>query len=265
MRVSKRDLILRAIIQDYLKFGLPIGSSELQVKMNLDISPSTIRIYLKKLSEEGALNQLHVSSGRIPTYSALENYWNDVIKPMHTLDINNLELIEESAKEFGIFCKVEKSAKDLLKEVISVEQRYIILVFQKNEIILKYSEQVKRFLSNLIGSDIKELKSISAQVGLYELHDKLEQLFATSHLLQEGESELYAIAKEVGNINFINLILNSELVSKLKIGVYFKDFVPSGCMAVKHLATVNGDEASLFCFGKIESNFEEFLHLTCKS
>jgi heat-inducible transcriptional repressor len=258
-RVSKRDFILKSIIQEYLKYGLPIGSSELQIKMNLDISPSTIRIYLKKLSDEGALNQLHVSSGRVPTYSALENYWNDVLDPKRSLEIKNLDFVETKVKEFGLFCKVEKRSKDLLKEVMSVQDRYIILVFDKNEIVLKYTEQVKRFLSNLVGVDIKELKKITAQVGLYELHDKIEQIFTSDYLLQEGESEVYEIAREYKNFQIIDLLLNTELISTLKEGVYFKEFVPKGCMAVKQMARIDEDDVSLFCFGRIQSNFGEFL------
>lgn len=264
MRVSKRDLILKSIIQEYLKFGLPIGSSELQIKMNLNISPSTIRIYLKKLSDEGALNQLHISSGRIPTQSALENYWQDVIQPTRSLNIKSLDLVENSVSQFGIFCKVEKNSKDLLKEVMSVQDKYLVLAFDKSEIVLKYSEPVKRFLSNLVGCDIKELKNISSQVGLYELYDKIEKHFSSSHLLQKGESEVYAIAKEYGKIDVVDVLLSTGLISKLKEGIYFRDFVPRGCMAVKHLATVNDDDVSLFFFGRLESNFEEFLHYTCE-
>ena len=37
---SKQELILESIIQAYLKSKMPIGSSELQMKMPLEISPS---------------------------------------------------------------------------------------------------------------------------------------------------------------------------------------------------------------------------------
>ncbi|MBE0492064.1 MAG: HrcA family transcriptional regulator [Sulfurospirillum sp.] len=263
MRISKRDLILQTIIQEYVKFHLPIGSAQLQVRMNLNISPSTIRIYLKKLSQEGALDQLHVSSGRVPTQSALQEYWTKTIHPKNTLRIKSLDHIANGVQEFGLFCKVAKTHKDLLKEVMSVADRYLILVFDRSEIVLKYSDLVKRFLSNLIGCDILQLKKISAQVGLYELHDKIEQIFSLSHMLQSGESQVYALADQFGKMGMIEEILHPEFATSLQEGLYFKDFIPKGTMAVKHLAKLDEDAVSLFFFGRLESNFEEFLMHTC--
>lgn len=258
-KVSKRELILQSIIQEYLVSGTPIGSSELQVKMNLDISPSTIRIYLKKLSEEGSLIQLHVSSGRIPTINALAEYWVETIHPNESLSIDNIENVEISAKEFGVYCKLEKNGKNLLRELIEVSDRYLILVFDKSEIALKHSDLVKKFLDNLIGVDLRDLKNIASQVGLYELREKIEQIFSSSYLIQEGESEIYSIAKDLEDDNLAEVILSSELPYKLKEGIYFDRFVPRGYMAIKHNAIVENDEAALFCFGKIQSDFAGFL------
>jgi heat-inducible transcriptional repressor len=258
-KISKRELILQSIIQEYLISGTPIGSNELQVKMNLDISPSTIRIYLKKLSEEGALVQLHVSSGRVPTINALADYWLETIDPHRYLEISNVQNVEDSAKEFGVYCKLEKSGKNLFQEIIEVEDRYLILVFDRCEIALKYSDLVKRFLENLIGSDIRDLKNIASQVGLYELREKIEQIFSSSYLIKEGENEVYSIAKDLDDSNLVEIILNSELPYNLKEGIYFDRFIPNGYMAIKHNAIVENNEAALFCFGKIQSDFAGFL------
>jgi len=263
-KVSKRDIILESIIQEYLKFGMPIGSSELQLKMNLDMSPSTIRIYLKKLSEEGALVQLHVSSGRVPTNDALVEYWKEKIEPSKSLAISSIENVEDSVKEYGLFCVLEKNYKDTLREIVEVSDRFLVLVFEQNEVILKYSDQVKRFLSNLIGCDMRELKNISAQVGLYELYDKLHQIFAHSHLLRAGENEVYTIAKEREDNSFVNSLLSAQFSFSIKEGVYFDGFVPDGCMAIKQLATIEEEDAELFCFGTIDSDFEGFLNKSSK-
>lgn len=261
-KISKRDIILEAIIQEYLKFGEPIGSHELQTKINLEISPSTIRIYLKQLSQEGALVQLHVSSGRVPTNEALISYWKGKLEPAKTFEISSIQCIQDYVKEYGLFCTVEKSSRELLKEIVDVNKRFLVLVFNNHEVVLKYSDQVERFLSNLIGCEMRELKNISAQVGLYELFDKLHQIFAHSYLLKTGEDEVYAIAKEKKDSSFINSLLNSQFSFSLREGVYCDGFVPNGCLAIKHLATVEEDDVALFCFGKIESDFEGFLNKT---
>lgn len=257
-RISKRDVILEAIIREYLKFGEPIGSSELQTRINLDMSPSTIRIYLKQLSQEGALVQLHVSSGRVPTQNALVEYWREKIDPSKTLALRSIQILEDCVQEYGLYCILEKNSRDTLKEIIEVSNRFLVLVFEKNEVILKHSDQVKRFLSNLIGCGMHELKNISAQVGLYELYDKLHQIFAHSHLLRSGENQLYAIAREYSDDSFIAPLLSTHFSLTLTEGVYFDGFVPSGCMAVKHLVSIEDEDADLFCFGKIDCDFEGF-------
>jgi heat-inducible transcriptional repressor len=260
MRISKRDLILEAIIQEYLNSGEPIGSNELQMKMNIEISPSTIRIYLKKLSDEGALVQLHVSSGRVPTNDALIDYWQNRINPTQALKIDDINRVQSNINDYGLYCIAQKSSREFLKEIIEVKDRFLILSFDKSEVVLKYSRQVKGFLSNLIGCEIRELKNISAQVGLYELYDKLHQMLNSSALFKAGESELYEIAKEINDESFLEHLLNSEFSFNLKEGVYFDGFVPSGCMAVKQLAIIEKDDAELFCFGKIGSDFESFFN-----
>lgn len=72
---DKKDLILESIIQTYLLDNAPIGSNELN--SNLCIPASTIRVYLKRLSDEGLITQLHISSGRIPTILTMQNYWQN--------------------------------------------------------------------------------------------------------------------------------------------------------------------------------------------
>jgi len=257
--MSKREIILEAIIQEYLSSGEPIGSSELKKCMDIEISPSTIRIYLNKLAQEGALVQLHVSSGRVPTNDALVEYWTNKLDPMETLEIGNAKSFEDSANEYGIFCVAQKKSGEFLREIIEVKGRFLILTFDKKEIVLKYSDPVNRFLSNLIGVEMRELKSISAQVGLYELYDKLDQILSHEPLISVGEAQLYEIAKEHSDGRFIEQLLNYEFSFGLKEGIYFDGFVPYGCLAIKQLATIEDEEASLFCFGEIDSDFENFL------
>lgn len=258
--MTKREIILEAIIQEYLNSGEPIGSSELQKCMDIEISPSTIRIYLNRLSQEGALVQLHVSSGRVPTNDALVQYWIDKLNPSMALEIQSKEKLQNSVDEYGLFCLAQKSSKEYLKEIIEVSGRFLILTFDTKEVVLKYSEQVHRFLSNLIGSEMRELKTISAQVGLYELYDKLQQILSHEPLISVGENHLYEIAKAKSDKSFVEQFLDHEFSFGLKEGIYFDGFVPHGCLAVKQLATIEDEDASLFYFGEIGSNFESFLN-----
>ena len=259
---SKQELILESIIQAYLKSKMPIGSSELQMKMTLGISPSTIRIYFKKLSDEGSLVQLHASSGRIPTLQALQGYWQEKIDTSRPMIIKNIDKIKRSINEHNLFCVVEKSAETMLKELVNVQNRFLMLIFDGHEVVLHYNAKVEQFLNRLVGCKMKELKDISAQVGLYELHEKLSIIFSQAPILKEGEREMYAIAHELHSDAFIQNFQTLHFLKSIDDGLYFDGFLPEGSMAIKQKVKLK-DEASnadMFCFGRIESDFEDFFN-----
>lgn len=261
-KTSKQELILEAIIQEYLRSKMPIGSSELQMKMTLDMSPSTIRIYFKKLSDVGSLVQLHVSSGRVPTHNALMDYWIDKIDTKNTIPLKSVEKVQNSIKEHNLFCVLEKSSESTFKEIVPAQGRFLILVFDNHEVILKYNTKVEQFLTTLLGCGMRTLKDIAAQVGLYELHEKLSVIFSQAPILREGEQEMYAIAKELRNDAFIQRFQKLHFIESMEDGIYFDGFVPKGCMAVKQKAKLKESSApvELFCFGRIESDFESFFN-----
>ena len=151
MKISKRDLILDSIISAYLDDNVPIGSNELCSRMQISIPASTIRVYFKKLSEEGAIRQLHVSGGRIPTVSIMQKYWRSRLKfdkKLKIEDLNNLSMI---VQDFEIYCMVFTSNSEILKEVLNYNDRFIILVFGDDEIILKFNDKIFNVLINLVG------------------------------------------------------------------------------------------------------------------
>lgn len=59
--------ILSAIVEEYTKTAIPVGSSILFDKYDLRVSSATIRNEMAGLEDEGYLYQPHISSGRIPT------------------------------------------------------------------------------------------------------------------------------------------------------------------------------------------------------
>ncbi len=261
-KISKRDLILESIIKEYIRSKAPIGSSELQSKMTLDMSPSTIRIYFKKLSDEGALVQLHVSSGRVPTQNALKDYWIkkiDISKPMV---IQSVGKVQNSVKNYGLFCTIKKNKNSTFQELIKVKNRYLILAFDDEEVVLKYHSKVERFLEELIGCSMNQLKNIAFSVGLYELYSKLEHISLQNALLKEGEKELYSIAEEFGDDTFVENVIESRFYDSLDVGIYFDGFIPDGCVAIKQNALVKDDHAEMFCLGRIDSDFESFFNET---
>ena len=67
MTQSRRMLVLRAVVEDYIRSQEPVGSTSLTRDHDLGVSSATIRNDMSALEDEGYLIQPHTSAGRVPT------------------------------------------------------------------------------------------------------------------------------------------------------------------------------------------------------
>ncbi|MDR0407886.1 MAG: HrcA family transcriptional regulator [Campylobacteraceae bacterium] len=257
---SKQDLILEAIIKAYLEDNLPIGSAELQTKMSIEISASTIRAYFNKLCNEGILMQLHISGGRIPTVSALKKYWLEKLRTDTTIVFESLNNIKNALRKYELYCALEFYDNEELKEVIKVQDRFLLLIFTNSEVTISYSDEAARFLNELLGFSVYDLRAISTKVGFDELCTKLDQMLIGKVLFQEGEDVLYEMRRENDNRFLYDSFKNIRTILELKDGIYFEEMVPVGYMAVKRKAKIGDSNAKMFCLGRLNTDFESFFN-----
>jgi heat-inducible transcriptional repressor len=67
MLTSRQEMILRKVVDDYLRTGRPVASKSIAASPDFGCGPSTVRNELSVLEELGLLTHPHVSAGRIPT------------------------------------------------------------------------------------------------------------------------------------------------------------------------------------------------------
>jgi len=86
--------LLRSSVEEYIKSATPISSGTIAGKVEVSLSPATIRSDLKTLEQMGLLRQIHTSGGRVPTtmgyraYIDSTNYQSfagDLINDLYTL------------------------------------------------------------------------------------------------------------------------------------------------------------------------------------
>jgi methionine--tRNA ligase beta chain len=77
----RKEKILSAVIDTYIRTGEPIGSKALLEETDLGVSSATVRNELKSLDEEGYLHQPHTSAGRVPTKQGYRYYIDRLMKP----------------------------------------------------------------------------------------------------------------------------------------------------------------------------------------
>lgn len=67
MPQTRRMVVLRAVVEDYIRSQEPVGSAALTKQHDLGVSSATVRNDMAALEDEGYLIQPHTSAGRVPT------------------------------------------------------------------------------------------------------------------------------------------------------------------------------------------------------
>ncbi len=118
---ERKNKILNWLIYRYITTGKPVSSKEIFESGLFNVSPATIRNILQELDNEGYLEQLHTSGGRIPTDKAYRFYIDNILK-LQNLAENEKEKIEieyeRRISELDYFLKhTTKILSDLTKKI----------------------------------------------------------------------------------------------------------------------------------------------------
>jgi len=120
--MDRRKLeILKAIVTDYIMTGEPVGSRTLEKKYKLGISSATIRNEMADLEELGYLDQLHSSSGRIPSAKGYRMYI-DKLMTLESLSAEEAQFIEDKIITMAAFeiDKIMKQTAMMLSELTNL-------------------------------------------------------------------------------------------------------------------------------------------------
>ena len=122
MELDERKMtILRAIIQNYLETGEPVGSRTISKYTDLNLSSATIRNEMSDLEEMGYILQPHTSAGRIPSDKGYRLYVDMLMQDKQT-EMDNLKLELNAKSE-----KLDNILKEAAK-VIAVNTNYASLI-----------------------------------------------------------------------------------------------------------------------------------------
>ena len=122
MELDERKMtILRAIIQNYLETGEPVGSRTISKYTDLNLSSATIRNEMSDLEEMGYIVQPHTSAGRIPSDKGYRLYV-DMLMQDKQMEMENLKLELNAKSE-----KLDNILKEAAK-VIAVNTNYASMI-----------------------------------------------------------------------------------------------------------------------------------------
>src|SRR6188768_655848 len=77
---ERAQILLRLLVEQYIREGQPVGSRTLSREPGLDLSPATIRNIVSDLEELGFVKSPHTSAGRVPTIKGYRFFVDTLIK-----------------------------------------------------------------------------------------------------------------------------------------------------------------------------------------
>ncbi len=136
--MTRRDEILKLIVEHFIKTAEPVGSKTLQEAYKLDVSSATIRNEMNALEKDGFLEKTHTSSGRIPSEKGYQYY------------VENLRS-----------GSVDEKAKNALQTILSEKAKSVEEVMKESCQILS---QMTNLASCVIGQKANEERLVSIQI-----------------------------------------------------------------------------------------------------
>lgn len=113
---DRKQKILAAVVEQYIRTGDPIGSKSLMEILPMKVSSATIRNEMAELSSMGLLEQPHTSAGRIPSHAGYR-YYIDHLMGKRELDEDSRRKIESAIQGNGDPEQLLSKAGEVLAEL----------------------------------------------------------------------------------------------------------------------------------------------------
>ena len=253
-------MLLSRVIVEYLKHREPIGSESLKMLMNTKISSATIRNYFKALADEGLLFQPHISSGRIPTLEALKSYWYRQFDTKTAIEIDSLECVKKACFASQVFCAVSIEQSNRLCAITRLDEQRLLLEFEHIGITLPFSSAIERFLQELKGLELIDVRKIAHQVRAMNL---LEVLICAQsrNLSRFGVGALMQAYHHNSDEQSFYSIIDGGIFDSLQSGMYCEEVLPKGYVAIMQdivLKTHPDKKSRMLCVGALDRDFTQF-------
>ena len=190
MTQSRRMLVLRAVVEDYIRSQEPVGSTSLTRDHDLGVSSATIRNDMAALEDEGYLIQPHTSAGRVPT----EKGYRYFVDRLATV----VPLSEAQRRGINSFLSGSVSLKDALQRsarLLSEITGQVAVVTSPSlaKATLRHVEMVPVAMTTLLAVVITDTGRVAQHAGYESVRgvaDALADAFE-SMALDECANELY--------------------------------------------------------------------------
>ena len=187
---SRQKQLLKAIIEQYIETGQPVGSAALAEEASINLSPATIRNEMMALEQLGLVGQPFTSAGRVPTIKGWKYYIDSLM---------DLEQAEEEANSLMSRVREQSNLKELALYVSTITDGAVLV--GKGD--YRFVTGLGRLFAQPEFEDLERIVSLSSLV------DDLDSLFDRLEILAENEPQIF-----IGRGNPFGSFCSTFLVSK---------------------------------------------------
>lgn len=194
---ERAQLLLKSLVERYIRDGQPIGSRTLSRETGLELSPASIRNVMADLEDMGLIHSPHTSAGRVPTIKGYRLFVDSLL----TIEPLGKEQIEQMQRRIGSSVDPERllaTASRQLSEVTSMAG--VVMVPKRKLVALRQVEFLplthNRVLVILVINEqevqnriIQTAREYSA-AELQQIANYLNQVCAGRDLIQAREAVL---------------------------------------------------------------------------
>lgn len=255
---ERKIKILKAIINQYMESGEPVGSRTISKLSDLNISSATIRNEMSDLEELGFIMQPHTSAGRVPSDKGYRFYVDEMLKE------KQIEADEFKAVMLRKVDKLEVVLKQLAK-IIASNTNYAALIsgpsYQGNKlkfIQLSKLEQQKILIvtvleGNIINNKILDIGKELSEKEIFNLNLLLNTSLNGLSVEEINLGTLTKLKNDAGELRDIVDMILSEIAAALSSeSEEFKVYTSGTTNIFKYPELAQGDKAS-----KLIDAFEE--------
>lgn len=217
---DRKQRILAAIIETYIRTGEPVGSKTISEMPGISVSPATIRNEMSVLFDMGLLEQPHTSAGRIPSHLGYRMYVDSLMheEPLSEEEKEKIDalfnvsnpdpdkLLEDATETLAEYTGCATVAATTTPYFVTVEHIDIVPAGRGTVALLVIAS------NGVVKSKICRL-SYRINTGIVDFFKKFANDRFSGHTLREISAEyVSAVAVQLGEY--------SEIFNPLIVGIY---------------------------------------------
>jgi heat-inducible transcriptional repressor len=183
---ERAQLLLKALIENYIRDGQPVGSRTLSRDSGLSLSSATIRNVMADLEDLGFVASPHTSAGRIPTDKGYRFFVDTLLKLKPLRD----EEIADIQRRLGVDASRGKSLVQTVSQMLSSVTRMAGLVTLPNPkyVALSHIEFVALSENRALAVMVMDNREVQNRVVQLERKYSTEELRRAANYLNESFS-----------------------------------------------------------------------------